>query len=129
MIEKRKYPRVRTGSGDVEVHIMGPGFLEVLAAEDISEGGIQVRCVHRFAGCDIGQPVELVLKLRGAPSFLARGKILHIRDKGEKGEFFGVKFSELTQKNRERLRSFVFDRLAKPVAAATLATTETGTKP
>ncbi len=91
---------------------MGTGFLEVLRARDISEGGVAVFVAHDFSGCAIDDPVDVIVKLGREKPFTARGVIRHL-SKGEGNHFFGVKFVRISDENLARIRQYVERRLAE----------------
>lgn len=111
----RKLPestRVRPASTDpVEVQIMGQGFLDIVNARDIGLGGVGVWIPHGFTGCDTSVPVELVLTLPSHKSFLVRGRIRHRTADDAQNEFFGIEFTNLTQKHRRVLSDYLLLRL------------------
>jgi hypothetical protein len=91
---------------------MGNGFLEVLHARDISEGGVAVFVAHDFTGCSIDDPVDVILKLGHEKPFTARGVIRHL-SKTANDHFFGVKFTRISDENLKRIRAYVERRLAQ----------------
>jgi c-di-GMP-binding flagellar brake protein YcgR len=110
---QREHPRVKPAAGQhIEVHIMGAGFLEVLRARDISIGGLAVIVAHGFRGYDINDPVDLVVKLGLERPFSARGIIRH-QSKQASVPFFGIKFTEISADNLERVRRYVDKRLGE----------------
>ena len=110
---KREHARVKPASGQpIEVHIMGDGFLEVLRARDISVGGLAVFVSHDFNGCDIDDPVDVIIKLGQERPFTVRGIIRHA-SRHANDHFFGVKFSNLSAEHMERIRRYVERRLAE----------------
>jgi hypothetical protein len=114
---QREHPRVRPAPGQsIEVHIMGNGFLEVLPARDISIGGVAVFVSHDFSGCDINDPVDVIVKLGQERPFTTRGVIRHLSLHAN-DHFFGVKFINLSADNLERIRRYVERRLAEGGAA------------
>jgi len=94
----------------VEVQVMGPGFLDILYARDVSEGGLGLFVSHGFRGCDLEGEVELVVTLPSRKCFGARGIIRH-RTEHEDERFFGLEFTQLSEHNRLALREFVDVRL------------------
>ncbi len=102
-------------SHPVEVQILGPDSLDVLLARDVSASGIGVRVPHRFEGCDIDSPVELVITFPGQRPFVAVGRIRHETHQPEDSAFFGVQFMQLSRQHQERLRSYLGSGLAEPV--------------
>lgn len=94
-------------SQPVEVQIIGKASLDVLRARDISESGVGVWVEHRFEGCDIKLPVELVITLPKRKPFLAKGVIKHVTRRDEPVEYFGVEFTEISEGNRGQIASYV----------------------
>ena len=100
--------RVRpTAALPVEVQIIGKGSLDVLRTRDLSVSGVGVWVEHRFAGCDIESPVELVITLPRSRPFLAKGIIRHLTQDGEPSEYLGVELTELSRANREQIAAYV----------------------
>jgi hypothetical protein len=91
---------------------MGDGFLEVLRARDISVGGLAVFVPHDYSGCDINDPVDVIVKLGQERPFTVRGIIRHA-SRHANDHFFGVKFTNLSADNTERIRRYVERRLAE----------------
>ncbi len=91
---------------------MGTGFLEVLRARDISVGGVAVFVAHDFSGCDINDPVDVIVKLGPEKPFTARGIIVHLSANAN-DHFFGVKFIRISDDNLARVRQYVDRRLAQ----------------
>jgi len=90
---------------------MGDGFLDVLPAYDIGIGGVAVSVPHDFRGCDIDEPVNLIIKLGSDRPFRARGIIRHL-SKHADGHMFGVQFTNIAPDNVERIRRYVDAALA-----------------
>ena len=111
--KQREHARVRPAPGTkIEIHLMGDGFLEVLDARDISEGGVAVFVPHDFSGCSIDAPVDVIVKLGPEKPFTVRGIIRHL-SKSASDHFFGVKFTRISDANLVRLRQYVEKRLAQ----------------
>jgi hypothetical protein len=91
---------------------MGDGFLEVLRARDISEGGVAVFVSHDFQGCQIDAPVDVIVKLGADKPFTARGIIRHLSAQAN-DHFFGVKFIRVSDENLAKIRKYVERRLAQ----------------
>jgi hypothetical protein len=91
---------------------MGNGFLEVLNARDISIGGVAVFVPHDFHGCDIDDPIDVIVKLGGDKPFTARGIIRHTSNKAG-DHFFGVQFTRVSDENLARIGRYVERRLAQ----------------
>ena len=106
--EKRVHERIKPDpKHPIEIQIMGKNFIDILNAEDISEGGIGIIVPHKFEGCDIDSPVELVITLPPDNCFKAQGKIRHysqqLTDKG----IFGVEFTDMKKKNWKDISLYV----------------------
>jgi len=102
---RRQYFRVTPEPGaPVRVDINGDGFIEVIKAVDISEGGIRITVPHRFEGCHVDQPVSLIITLPQPVNkqFCLEGKIKHVRN-----DSFGVLFTKLDDKSLAFIRSYV----------------------
>lgn len=98
----------------IEVQIMGTDHLDVLPVKDISVSGIGVRVPHRFAGCDLGTEVELVITLPGLRSFRAYGIIRHWV--GSSSDHFGVEFTSIDTRHVSQISSYIkacLEKLAK----------------
>jgi len=88
---------------------MGERFLDIFEARDISTTGVGITVPYRFEGCELGNPVELVITLPGGKPFLVKGNLVH-RSKME-SEFFGVQFIDLGETERDQIAKFVDERL------------------
>lgn len=109
---QRAAPRVQPSRAEkVEVQIMGTDHIDVLPAKDISVSGIGVSVPHRFAGCDLGTEVELVITLPGMRSFRAYGIIRHWT--GSTSDHFGVQFTRIETKHVSQISSYIKECLAK----------------
>ena len=91
----------------VEVQIMGPGFLDVVLARDISPGGVGVCIPHGFRGCDTSAPVELILTLPSRKPLQMRGTIKHRTAANEGDDFFGVEFIDLPVMHRKAIVDYI----------------------
>ncbi len=110
---RRRHPRVEPAPGKpIEVHIVGDGFLDVFRAADVSVGGVGIRVAHDFRGCNIADPVELVIKLPGAKSFTARGVIRHRSDL-PLGHVYGVQFTRVSDSGKRLLADYIDQRVSK----------------
>ena len=92
----------------LHVDINGEGFIDVLNAMDISEGGMRIQVLHRFEGCHIEKPVILIIQLpQPVNNFIqVEGRIKHILN-----DSFGVQFCNLNQRSRSLVRKYVAYRL------------------
>lgn len=93
----------------VEVQVMGPGFIDVLHARDVSESGLGIFVPHGFAGCDVKQGVDLIVKLPDKPSFSAAAVLRHRTTEGSRS-FFGVELTRVSDRARQALREYVETR-------------------
>lgn len=106
---KRRHVRVRPEPGrPITVDINGQNFVDVLPVRDISEGGLSVDVPHGFHGCQINDPVDLVVNLPEPiiSSFSTTGKIKHISQQN-----FGVVFLAMNQQHKQTTRRYVAHRL------------------
>lgn len=107
--DKRRYTRVAPDPAHpVEVQVIGADFIDIVQARNISEGGAKIEVPHLFAGCDIGQPVDLIIVLPGTKSFRAKGLIKHTA--GGSSPAFGLKFTELAPADLQRIVNYVHER-------------------
>lgn len=113
VVERRKPAARARPAGDepVLVQIMGEGFLDVLAARDISASGMSIVVPHRFEDCDLDRAVELVVTLPGERPFMTCGRIVHRTKTAE--NFFGVEFENLSRDHRKRITSYVRKRCSR----------------
>lgn len=105
----RMYTRVQPEpNAPLHVDINGEGFIDVLNAIDISEGGMRIQVPHRFEGCHIEKPVTFIIQLpRPVNKFIqVEGRIKHVLN-----DSFGVQFSNLNQRSRGLVREYVAYRL------------------
>ncbi|EPG65723.1 type IV pilus assembly protein PilZ [Leptospira wolffii serovar Khorat str. Khorat-H2] len=86
---------------------MGNGFLEILLAQDVSQGGMAVRVPHKFSGYDIHSSVELVVSLPGYKPFKAMGLIKHLSASKEAEGIFGLQFTQVDAKGKQFLGDYV----------------------
>ncbi len=100
----------------VEVQVMGPGFLDVFHARDVSQTGLGILVPHGFEGCDLLGDVELIVTLPGVPSFSASGMLRH-RTRHGALSFFGVQITRMAERDRRALRAYVTARHAEESAA------------
>jgi c-di-GMP-binding flagellar brake protein YcgR len=102
---QRQYMRVSPPPGaPIRVDINGNGFIEVIKAMDISEGGIRIIVPHRFEGCHTEEPVSLIICLPHPinKQFRVKGKIKHATQ-----DSFGVHFIDLNDKSRAEIRRYI----------------------
>jgi hypothetical protein len=83
-----------------------------LRARDISEGGVAVFVPHDFQGCQIDDPVDVIVKLGSEKPFTARGIVRHLSAQAN-DHFFGVKFIRVSDENLAKIRKYVERRLAQ----------------
>jgi c-di-GMP-binding flagellar brake protein YcgR len=105
--EQRRHPRVIPMSHEpVEVQVMGGSFLEVVAALDISVGGVCIDVAHGFSQPEMSEQVQLILTLPGKKSFKAKGTIRHLTVAEGSGRF-GVEFVELDPVHHKMIENYV----------------------
>jgi len=106
--EQRHHDRVEIDAdAPVRIDINGEDFIDVLSAVDISEGGLRLKVKHRFEGCNLDDPVSMVIQLPLPVSrhFSVMGRIMHISD-----DSFGVSFVGLSDDSRKLIRSYIRSR-------------------
>lgn len=91
---------------------MGDGFLDVLPAYDIGIGGMAVSVPHDFRGCDINEPVKLIITIGSDRPFSAQGIIRHL-SKHAGAHLFGVQFTKIAAENVQRIQRYVEAALAE----------------
>ena len=108
MFENRKSIRVAPRDQEfIEIQIMGSGFIDILHARDISETGIGIEVPYLFEGCDIDQPIDLVITLPGEICFKAKGFIKHTNAALNRKGIFGVEFSEIGTGYLKEIRRYI----------------------
>ena len=113
MNERRAEPRVTPEKGHaIKLQIVANTFLEVVHVRDISTLGIGIHVPHGFEGYELPPEVDLVITLPGNPPFMAKGAIRHTQHTEGTG-FFGVVFTEITEKAQEEVRAYVETRLSQ----------------
>lgn len=107
-MDKRKQIRVVPfPKQPVQLQLMGNGFLDILIAQDVSQGGMAVRVPHKFSGCDIHSSIEMVVSLPGYKPFKALGLIKHLSGAKEAEGFFGLQFTQIDSKGKQFLDDYV----------------------
>jgi len=91
---------------------MGEGFLDVLPAYDIGIGGVAVSVSHDFRGCDIDEPVKLIITIGSDRPFSAQGIIRHL-SKHASGHLYGVQFTKIAVGHVRRIQRYVEAVLAE----------------
>lgn len=86
---------------------MGPGFLEVLRARDISVGGLGVHVPHGFAEREIDTEVELIVTLGRARPFRTRGALRHHSATSRDDRIFGIEFTSLLPEHRQAVEAYI----------------------
>ena len=110
--ERRSAARVQPRPGEpINIQLMGKNFLDIFEARDISATGVGIYVPYRFEGCNLTNPVDLVITLPERRSFLAKGKLVH-RTKTER-EFFGVEFVDLPLGPAREIAEYVKRRLVE----------------
>jgi len=106
--EQRRHSRVETSNeAPVRIDINGEDFIDVLAAVDISEGGMGLNVPHRFEGCNLDDLVSMIVQMPGPENnyFSAMGRIMHISN-----DAFGVAFVGLSEVARQQIRAYITSR-------------------
>jgi len=107
MSDRRREKRVRPyANRPVEVQIMGPGFLEIVQATDISVGGVGVYIPHGIDPSVVGKKVEIILTLPACRPAHLRGSICHSDRDGDLCHV-GVQFLRLPGNVEKALRRYV----------------------
>jgi hypothetical protein len=109
-VNSRAHSRVRPKPDEpVEVQLIGADFMEVLEVRDISVGGLGLQVPHQFAGSNLADQVDVIIKLPRQRPFSARGVIRHVSN----GSMFGLEFTELQPVARTRIEAYVAARIAQ----------------
>lgn len=107
MSDRRREKRVRPyANRPVEVQIMGPGFLEIVQATDISVGGVGVYIPHGIDPSAVGKNVEIILTLPACRPAHIRGNICHSDGVSDLCHI-GVEFLRLPANVEKALRRYV----------------------
>jgi len=110
--KKRRFPRVSPEKGrPIRIDINGVDFLEILYADNLSEGGLAIVVPHEFKGCKIDQPVSLIVSLPEPEraNISVTGLIRYI---SYTRKIFGVAFVDLRKEDRQKIRRYVSHRQA-----------------
>ncbi len=91
---------------------MGKDFLDVLHAADISIGGVAVEVPHQFRDCAIDEEVRIVTKLPKQDAFSAKGTIRHLMRGKKESKRFGIEFTIISDRDRDRIEKYVATRMA-----------------
>ena len=89
------------------MQIIGGNSIDILHARDISATGLGVFVPHGFEGCNLDEEVELVITLPATRTFMARGIIRHITQRGQPEQYFGVEFTRIEQRHRNQVLAYV----------------------
>lgn len=111
--KKRRYPRVSPEKGrPIRVDINGVDFLEIVYADNLSEGGLAMVVPHEFKGCRIDQPVSLIVSLPEPEraNISVSGTIRYI---SYTRQTFGVAFVNLKKEDRKKIQRYVSYRLGQ----------------
>lgn len=94
----------------VKVSLIGANFMDEFKVVDISRGGVGILAPHAFEGCNLNEQVDLALSLPFPKRTLlkARGEIVH-----HHGLRFGIAFSDLPQKSKQLIQSYIAKRILK----------------
>jgi hypothetical protein len=92
----------------IRVDLNGENFLDILYAKDISEQGIGIQVNHDFEGCEINQPVSMIVSLPYPYkcSFTVKAQIKYVS-----GHNFGAIFHELTRKDKKNIQQYIAHQL------------------
>ena len=102
----------------IEIQIMGPGYLDIVEARDLSLGGVGVRIPHGFKGCDLSMPVDLILTFPSHKSFMVQGRVVHRTSENAKSDFFGVEFMRLARDHRKIIEEYILTALEEDPSLA-----------
>jgi c-di-GMP-binding flagellar brake protein YcgR len=91
----------------IEIQIMGPGYLEIVEASDLSLGGVGVRIPHGFEGCDLSMPVDLILTFPSQKPFMVQGRVVHRRSENAQSDFFGIEFTRLSRDHHKIIEKYI----------------------
>ena len=106
---KRKYPRVTPEKNfPIRVDITGENFLDILYANDISDGGVNITVSHSFEGCHTGSLVTLIVKLPQPVnhSINVTARIISVSQNR-----FGAVFENLGRSDRKKIHEYVEYRI------------------
>lgn len=107
--DRRRFVRVSPDrEHPIRIDINGENFLDILSANDISEGGVGVSVPHRFKGCDTQSTVTFIIGLPYPEKTLlsVTGQIKHVS-----GDRFGVCFTRVSDETRSKIKSYISVRL------------------
>lgn len=108
---KRRYTRVQSEKNrPIRVDFNGENFLDILSADNISEGGLSLVVHHEFKGCKIDEPVSLIVTLPYPieQSISVSGIIRYI---SVSHRVFGVAFQGLTDRDRRKIHQYISYRI------------------
>jgi c-di-GMP-binding flagellar brake protein YcgR len=113
MANKRRHERIVPDENDpIEIQIMGSGFLDEINARDISISGIGILVPSAFEGCNIDEPVELIITLPRVRSFKAKGIIRHSNAQLTQKGIFGVEFTWIEPNHKDDIPQYI-DKMKK----------------
>lgn len=108
MAERRREARVVPyPSHPVEVQIMGPGFLEIVQATNISVGGVGVYLPHGIDPAAVGAKVEVILTLPSCRPAHLRGMICHQAEASSDLSHIGIEFVRLPPNVEKAISRYV----------------------
>ncbi len=102
----------------IEIQIMGPGYLEIVEASDLSLGGVGVRIPHGFEGCDLSMPVDLILTFPSQKPFMVQGRVVHRRSENAQSDLFGVEFTRLSRDHYKIIEKYITTTLEEDPSLA-----------
>lgn len=106
MDDRRRSLRLVLPAGEeIEIQVMGRGFLDVLTAKDISADGMGIYCRYPLPEDELGRELELIVTIPSLPPFRARGIIRHLG--GEQRDSVGLQFTELSSEARAVIEQFI----------------------
>jgi hypothetical protein len=103
--EMRQYLRLKPEPGfPISVDINGDGFIDVVHALDIGEGGLRIKVSHQFNGCHIDNVASFIVHLPQPVNkdIRLKGRIRHVHN-----DSFGVQFVALGDGPRAYLRRYI----------------------
>jgi c-di-GMP-binding flagellar brake protein YcgR len=94
----------------IAVQLIGEGFVEMLSARDISEGGLAVAIHHAVDAATLVDEVQVIISLPGLLSFSAKAQVRHI---SVAAKTFGVEFTSIRPEDLQTIEKYVARRVAE----------------
>jgi hypothetical protein len=110
---RRELRAVPLDSEPLEIQIIGSDFIDIIFADNVSFGGMGITIPHRFEGCNIDSPVEIVIAIPGGGSHKAKGIIRHTNSTETKRGIFGLEIKEMDDEGMVAYHRYV-DELLRP---------------